>query len=112
MLHHCEDPRKVLAEALRVASRVVAVKDHFRFGPMSERLLLWMDRVGNAAPGVLVRGRYFSPADWIALVDDAGGDTTGLAWPLRIHDLPFRLVTRDELQFAARVVHRAPVVRA
>jgi SAM-dependent methyltransferase len=103
VLHHCAEPITVLREALRVASRVVAVKDHFCFGPLSDKLLLWMDVIGNAGPGVHVRGTYLSPAEWIALVRDAGGHLTGLDWPLRIHDFPFRLITRSELQFAARI---------
>lgn len=103
VLHHCQDPGAVLRECLRVASRVVAIKDHFRFGPFSDKLLLWMDRAGNAAPGVQVRGTYFGPAEWVEMVAAAGGSIVGLTWPLRIHDFPFRLVTRDELQFAARV---------
>jgi SAM-dependent methyltransferase len=105
VLHHCEDPRAVLREALRVARDVVAIKDHFRFGPLSERVLLWMDRVGNAAPGVEVRGTYFSPSEWVEMVASSGGRFAGLDWPLQIHDYPFRLVTRDELQFAARIEH-------
>lgn len=104
VLHHCEDPRAVLREALRVAD-VVAIKDHFRFGPLSERILLWMDQAGNAAPGVHVRGTYWSPAEWVEMVSACGGRIAKLAWPLQIHDYPFRLVTRDELQFAARVEH-------
>ncbi|WP_437737891.1 class I SAM-dependent methyltransferase [Sorangium sp. So ce1335] len=103
VLHHCARPGALLAEALRVASRVVAVKDHFRFGPVSEKVLLWMDLVGNAAPGVEVRGTYFTPGELVELVHGAGGRITGLEWPLRIHDLPFRLVTQDRLQFAARI---------
>lgn len=105
VLHHCEDPRAVLREALRVAREVVAIKDHFRFGPVSESILLWMDRIGNAAPGVLVRGTYFSPGEWAEMVAACGGRFAGITWPLRIHDAPFRLVTRDELQFAARIEH-------
>lgn len=105
VLHHCASPATVLKEALRVASRVVAVKEHFKLGPLSDRILWLMDVVGNAAPGVHVRGTYFSPADWIRLVREAGGATTKLTWPLRIHDLPFRIVTRSEFQFAARVEH-------
>jgi SAM-dependent methyltransferase len=104
MLHHCDDPAAVLREALRVAERVVAVKDHFRFGPVSEKLLLWMDQVGNASHGIHVRGTYFGPGEWADLVTRAGGRFTGLTWPLRIHDLPFRLVTQDRLQFAAGIV--------
>jgi hypothetical protein len=93
----------VLGEALRVAGRVVAIKDHFRFGPVSEKILLWMDVVGNAGPAVEVRGTYFGPREWVDMVTGAGGRFTGLDWPLQIHDFPFRLVTQDRLQFAARI---------
>jgi SAM-dependent methyltransferase len=103
VLHHCQDPLAVLREALRVAGRVVAIKDHFRFGPVSDKILLWMDLVGNAGHGVLVRGTYFSPGEWAAMVCAAGGRFTGMEWPLQIHDYPFRAVTGDHLQFAAAV---------
>nr|WP_240806643.1 methyltransferase domain-containing protein [Polyangium spumosum] len=103
VLHHCEAPGEVLAECLRVASRAVLVKDHFRFGSISRALLLAMDVVGNAEAGVLVRGTYFSPAEWIELVRAAGGRITALRWPMQIHDAPMRFVTRDELQFVARI---------
>ena len=103
VLHHCAHPDVVLAESLRVACRAVLVKDHFQFGLISEKILLMMDIVGNAAPGVLVRGTYFSPASFVDLVQGADGRITGLTWPLRIHDLPFRLVTQDRLQFVARI---------
>jgi SAM-dependent methyltransferase len=105
VLHHCHDPRAVLADALRVASRVVAIKDHFRFGPVSDKILLLMDVIGNASTAVDVRGTYFAPGEWVELVTKAGGRFTRLEWPLQIHDWPFRLVTRDQLQFAARVEH-------
>ena len=104
VLHHCVEPLAVLREALRVARRVVAVKDHFRFGAISNGILYAMDRVGNAAPGVHVTGTYFSPSEWIELVHAAGGHVARLEWPLQIHDYPFRLVTGDELQFAAAVL--------
>lgn len=107
VLHHCEDPSRVLAECLRVANHCVLVKDHLRFGAISRAVLLAMDVIGNQEAGVLVRGTYFSPPQWIDLVRRAGGRMTRLIWPLRIHDAPFRLVTRDELQFAGRI-ERSP----
>ncbi|MCC6556879.1 MAG: methyltransferase domain-containing protein [Polyangiaceae bacterium] len=110
VLHHAARPGVVLAESLRVAARAVAVKDHFRFGPISEKILLLMDLAGNAAPAVHVRGTYCSPGDLVDLVRGAGGRITALTWPLRIHDLPFRLVTQDRLQFAA-LIERAAAAR-
>lgn len=103
VLHHAAEPIRVLAECLRVARRVVAVKDHYQFGWGSNLLLTWMDQVGNAEAGVLVRGRYFTRESFALAVTAAGGRVTRELWPLRIHHLPFRLVTRDALQFAAAV---------
>lgn len=106
VLHHCAKPKDVLRECLRVASRCVLVKDHFRFGPLSNAMLLALDVVGNAEAGVLVRGTYFSPNEWIELVRHSGGRIGALEWPMQIHATPLRYITRDELQFAMRVDKR------
>lgn len=103
VLHHCRRPSVVLGEALRVSARMVAIKDHFRFGKLSDAILLAMDLIGNAAPGVAVTGTYLSAGEWAALVHNAGARFTGLTWPLQIHDYPFRFITQDRLQFAARI---------
>lgn len=103
VLHHSEEPTTLLAEALRVAARAVIVKDHFAFGAISRGILRVLDEVGNASQSVLVRGTYLSPAAWLDLVEAAGGLVTDQRWPLRVHDPPIHLLTRDELQFAARV---------
>ncbi len=103
VLHHCAKPREVLRECLRVAARCVLVKDHFRFGPLSNAMLWALDVVGNAEAGVLVRGTYFSPNEWIEMVQQAGGRIGALEWPMQIHATPLRWVTRDELQFAVRI---------
>ena len=66
-------------------------------------MLLALDRAGNAGPAVAVRGTYLSPLEWTELVAAAGGRFRGLVWPLQVHDEPIRRVTRDELQFAARI---------
>ena len=108
VLHHAADPERVLRESLRVASRVVAVKDHFRFGPFSAAVLYAMDRAGNAAAGVPSPGAYFTRPAWTALVRRAGARVTSLEWPLRVHDLPFRILTRDAYQFAAALERAAP----
>ena len=68
VLHHAEDPQAVVSEALRVLrpGGALVIKDHFRLGPISNAVLWAMDVVGNYSPGVLVRGKYLSPTEWVA----------------------------------------------
>lgn len=108
VLHHAEEPLAVVAESLRVlrpGGRLL-IKDHFRFGPVSNAVLLAMDVLGNYSTGVLVRGKYLSPPEWVDLVARAGGAIDKLVWPFDVHSLPVRLVTRSEYQFVMRVVRK------
>jgi len=106
VLHHCEDPEAVLRECLRVAERLVVIKDHFAFGKMSRRLLHLMDVVGNARDGIPSPGRYFEPHEWVAMIERANGRILGLEWPLAMHEWPWRLVVRPGLHFVAKVEPR------
>jgi len=103
VLHHAEQPAELLRECLRVARRAVVLKDHLSFGYLSDKLLELMDHAGNAGPGVAVRGTYWQLPEWFELVREAGGRITAMRWPLTIHNLPWRLITRSELQFAALI---------
>jgi len=111
VLHHCDHPRAVLAEAVRVARRVVAVKDHFAFGLISRKVLLLMDVAGNAKDGIPSPGTYFDPPTWVSMVADAGGKMVALDWPLAIHDMPWRLVGWPQLQFTAKIVPQGAPAR-
>jgi SAM-dependent methyltransferase len=105
VLHHADDPLAIVREAIRVLKPdgALVIKDHFRWGRWSNGVLLAMDIVGNYKAGVLVRGKYLSPPDWIDLVVNAGGVVDRMKWPLEIHDLPWRIITRSEYQFVMRV---------
>jgi SAM-dependent methyltransferase len=104
VLHHCSDPDAVLAETMRVACKLVVIKDHFQFGPVTNKVLYWIDRVGNAKDGIPCPGTYFQPHEWVAMVERAGGHIARLEWPLKTHDLPWRIVGWPQLQFTAKVV--------
>jgi SAM-dependent methyltransferase len=104
VLHHCSDPRQVLREVVRVADKVVVIKDHFRFGPVSNTLLYWMDIVGNAKDAIPSPGTYFHPSEWVEMIAEAKGRVEAIDWPLKTHDLPWRIVGWPELQFTAKVV--------
>lgn len=104
VLHHCTNPTAVLAECVRVAKRVVVVKDHFSFGAISHKTLYWMDRFGNAKDSIAVEGRYFTPPQWIEMITTAGARMAALDWPIKMHDLPWRAIAWPELQFSAKLL--------
>ncbi len=104
VLHHTRAPEKLLAEALRVADLAVVVKDHFAFGPWSERMLLALDVIGNRPYGVDVHGEYATPETWLERFRRTGAHVDELVWPLAVHSPAIRMITRSEHQFAARLV--------
>lgn len=64
VLHHCDDPALVLAEASRVARAGVLIKDHLLEGVLAKHRLRLMDWVGNASHGVRLPYNYFTRAEW------------------------------------------------
>ena len=103
VLHHCTDQVEVLRECVRVAQRVVVVKDHFTFGFWSDQVLKWMDGFGNKED-IPMPARWLRFSDWVAMHTAAGARMVNLRWPLPMHDFPWSIVARSELQFVATLL--------
>jgi SAM-dependent methyltransferase len=72
VLHHAEEPRILIAEAARVAGRVLIIKDHLADAWLSHARLRMMDWVGNIGHGVPLRYAYWSHREWRNAFQKAG----------------------------------------
>lgn len=103
VLHHTDDPTELLAEARRVATQAVVIKDHVLRGPLARATLRFMDHAGNPGEGVPFPYNYWTRAQW-----DAAFATLGLrveAWRdrLRLYPPPADWIFGRALHFVARL---------
>lgn len=64
VLHHTEEPIRLLKEARRVSRQWIALKDHTRNGLLAAVTLRFMDKVGNSRHGVALPHVYWSKEEW------------------------------------------------
>lgn len=104
VLHHAEEPRRLLAEAKRVAKEVVVVKDHLRQGLFAGPTLAFMDRVGNLRHGVALPYTYWTPQQWHDTFAQLGFASR---WDTRLglYPWPASLLFERGLHFIARLEH-------
>lgn len=72
VLHHAEDPMKLLREAARVAGQGVLIKDHYLQGFLAAEALRFMDDAHNRRYGVSLTYNYWTPAQWTAALNEVG----------------------------------------
>jgi SAM-dependent methyltransferase len=101
VLHHTDDPGSLLAEAARVASKGVLIKDHYRDGPLSGLILRLMDWVGNASHGVRLPYNYMARKQWQAIWQRLGLSPDQVGENLGIYPMPFELLFGHGLHFIA-----------
>jgi SAM-dependent methyltransferase len=70
VLHHTENPRILLGEAVRTARRSILIKDHTRNGFLANETLRLMDWVGNAQHGVALPYNYWTLDEWRKAFDE------------------------------------------
>jgi SAM-dependent methyltransferase len=93
VVHHCPHPDVLIAEALRVTSKNIIIKDHVSSGLIDRALLSLMDAYGNA--GGSRHRRYLSQRGWtelfnifpdIASVESRPVDLYGPLWSIVLHN--------------------------
>jgi SAM-dependent methyltransferase len=102
VLHHAEDPVALLAECARVAP-VVVVKDHLSGGFFDERILAFMDWIGNRPHGVVLPYRYFTAESFREALSAARLRETARSRVPDLYPFPFSLVFGRDLHFVARL---------
>jgi SAM-dependent methyltransferase len=78
VVHHADDPRRLLAEAARVSRDRVLIKDHVADGFLAGPTLRLMDWVGNARHGVRLPYNYLTRAEWLGHIERL--DATVRSW--------------------------------
>jgi SAM-dependent methyltransferase len=108
VLHHADDPAALLAEASRVTSGSVIIKDHVAEGRLSRAILTWMDEVGNRRHGVVLPHHYLTARQWSELIERLR--LTPASWEvggLGLYPWPVSAVCGGRLHLLARLDVRA-----
>lgn len=99
VLHHTPDPAAELAEACRVSSDLVVIKDHCRDGLLAGPTLRLMDWVGNDRHGVDLPYNYWPTARWELAFADLGLSVRSWETRLDLYPVPLRPLFERNLHF-------------
>lgn len=103
VLHHAEDPMRVLMEAARVARQAIIIKDHVQAGWFDHLTLRLMDWTGNASHGVALPYNYWSAKEWTLALQRIGAAIESWNTDLRLYPWPASVLFGRSLHFVARV---------
>jgi len=101
VLHHTNDPARLVQEAGRVAAERVVIKDHLCDGFLAWPTLRLMDWVGNRGHGVALPYNYLSKASWNKVIGGAGLHRQRWRESLGLYPMPFSLLFDRHLHFVA-----------
>jgi ubiquinone/menaquinone biosynthesis C-methylase UbiE len=87
VLHHADDPARLLREAARVAVQSVVIKDHVAQGILAWSTLRFLDRVGNTRHGVALPYNYWTSDEWSAQLLRVG--FSAVTWKTALHLYPW-----------------------
>ena len=86
VLHHTDEPARLLAEAARVARQAVVIKDHVVDGLLARPTLRLMDWIGNARHRVRLPYNYLTEQQWRSIISAA--ELSIQTWDVRLSLYP------------------------
>ena len=106
VLHHTDSPEILLREGKRVSRETIVLKDHIKDGILAGLTLQFMDWVGNAHHGVVLKYNYWTERQWREMF--AALDLAVQEWDARIglYPLPATWLFDRSLHFIAKLVQR------
>lgn len=107
VLHHAEDPLRLLIEAARVTRKLVLIKDHNRNGIFANRCLRMMDWVGNASKNVVLPYNYLSKSEWKEAYREAKIRPVATISKLPLYPPPFSWIFGRSLHFVTLLEKRS-----
>jgi SAM-dependent methyltransferase len=101
VLHHDEQPDRLLAEAARVSRRLVIIKDHKVDGLLAQQRISLMDWAANSPYGVPCLYRYPTLAGWHEQQDRLGLNRVDEHTHMSLYPNPYRWLFTPRLQYLA-----------
>ena len=103
VIHHADDPLRLLTEVACVARQAIIIKDHLQAGWLDRQTLRIMDSTGNAAHGVALPYNYWTAREWTLALQRIGAAIESWETDLGLYPWPASAVFDRNLHFVARV---------
>jgi len=103
VLHHADDPMRLIQECVRVSRKFILLKDHICETRWDRKVLRFMDWVGNRGYNVNLPYSYFSNRDWERLFKIYRLTCEARLYKLNFYPRPFSFLFGRNLNFAARL---------
>ena len=103
VLHHTEDPTRLLREGMRVARKTIVIKDHMLNGLFASATLRIMDYIGNFRYGVALSYNYWPRQKWIEVFGSLRLKIVLWRTDLKLYPWPANYIFDRSLHFIARL---------
>jgi SAM-dependent methyltransferase len=103
VLHHADDPEKLLSECARVAKKYVFIKDHYCENFYDDKVLRLMDWVGNRGFDIPLPYGYFSREKWNGLFRKYNLTPEETITEIGLYPMPLNFVFEKRLHFVTRL---------